>query len=108
MTTYTGNWKYSQPQKNAREAIEECWKPLCMLDGFPLKRKQIRRMYRLANERLAVLNNTNGRIPALNQSLEFIEWPSTIYIDGETMTELGLDELLNELVIAYTRKIKEI
>ena len=101
-------FKYTQPQKNAREALEEWWKPLIMLNGFPTSKKQIRRMKNLANESLSRLNNTEGRIPALNESLQFVEWPPTIYIDGEPTTETQLDELLNELVIAYTRKVKEI
>ena len=108
MTTYQGNWPYTQPQKNAREALEEVWKPLCLLEnGLPKSRRQIKRMVDFANERLEEINNTKNKMPALNQSLMFIPWSPTIYL-SDSPNEFQLDELLNELVVVYTRKIKEI
>ena len=96
-------FKYTQPQLNARSALEDTWRVQTALNGLPRKRKEIRNMVNTANSILDTLNNKTGCMPALGQALYFIEWPPTIYL-SENMTEHQLDELLNEIIISYTRK----
>ena len=96
-------FKYTQPQLNARSALEDTWRVQTALQGLPRKSKAIRDMVNTANRILDTLNNKTGFIPALGQALYFIEWPPTIYL-SENMTERQFDELMNEIVIAYTRK----
>ena len=96
-------FKYTQPQFNARQALESTWRVQTALNGLPRDPFSIMKMVNTANGILDSYNNESGRMPVLGQALRFVAWPSTIYL-SDNMTECQLDELLNEIVIAYTRK----